>query len=740
MQLKATLLGKHLAQHPYHQITLLEAGVELLGPQHHLVLPFNQIISFSCKRGLIWGELEFILPDEKAVRLHGIEWQATQQFYEVLLKAWQAWSRQIVEHALKLLQKQVLAINTLSDRDCWLPQSEFIAIGKKLDETYAALPIPAERIGEFKALSEIDYLLEQWRHEGLDRWHEHNYNWINNKATEHAPFFAQLPFTPDPSQSYVIFQQEPNMLLLGAPGSGKTLTLLARAVWLLYQRELALNASDLHPVTLPLFPDQILLLTCNQDSLTAMESQRKRFDEAELKSIPLLTPYRLAFMLLKQTTKKVLNMADLVENNVERQTWLLAQWQQLCSTKKPFAKLWRTWLSEKYEWDLPDHEFWLDAEISVRMLSRLDRWLKHLRWEKANKTATDALAVLKEQSKPQSTSHTTTAVDKQADLSNALASPEELQITQERKLFAPLLKAWKDYLKAEQAIDEPEALLQAIKSVGRAKFVTPWRHIMADQYQEFSLLARLLLKGLAEKSIGANFLYAADDAQILTVGQNLEAIDELIEQAKLHPEHTVVYELEHDYRLVKDVRLITDDFILKNPAQQQKPILETAELKSGKSFAARLFAPKHKNSVYLQADQNLSSILDKLSSYATIPTTILFTAQYDYQLPHQLKAIQARWPNFTFIYLPFERLHGVEVDFTFIFGLQQFGDSFPSFIRDTALEKFLLPEMESFLDAEMRRWLYVAMTRAKQSVWLMHDAERPSIFIAELATLGAKEK
>jgi len=75
MELRATSLGKHLAQHPYNRVKLLPAGVEVKGDNHEYLIPFNQLVEINCKRGLVWGELEFVLPENKVVRLHGTEWQ-----------------------------------------------------------------------------------------------------------------------------------------------------------------------------------------------------------------------------------------------------------------------------------------------------------------------------------------------------------------------------------------------------------------------------------------------------------------------------------------------------------------------------------------------------------------------------------------------------------------------------------------------------------------------------------------
>lgn len=85
MELKATSFGKHLSQHPYNRVRLLNAGIEVCGDKHQYLIPFNQLVSIQCKRGIVWGELEFELPQQKVVRLHGTEWQETQHFYHYLL-------------------------------------------------------------------------------------------------------------------------------------------------------------------------------------------------------------------------------------------------------------------------------------------------------------------------------------------------------------------------------------------------------------------------------------------------------------------------------------------------------------------------------------------------------------------------------------------------------------------------------------------------------------------------------
>ncbi len=102
MELKATTLGKRMAQHPYDRVQLLNAGVKVSGDRHEYLIPFNQLLSVHCKRGLVWGELEFVLPDSKVVRLHGTEWSETQRFYHHLQTLWEQWSAEMSDIAALL--------------------------------------------------------------------------------------------------------------------------------------------------------------------------------------------------------------------------------------------------------------------------------------------------------------------------------------------------------------------------------------------------------------------------------------------------------------------------------------------------------------------------------------------------------------------------------------------------------------------------------------------------------------
>ncbi|WP_215900711.1 3'-5' exonuclease, partial [Acinetobacter junii] len=56
---------------------------------------------------------------------------------------------------------------------------------------------------------------------------------------------------------------------------------------------------------------------------------------------------------------------------------------------------------------------------------------------------------------------------------------------------------------------------------------------------------------------------------------------------------------------------------------------------------------------------------------------------------------------------------GQQADFVIVLGLQDGEDAFPAPARESIMEQALLPQPEDFPDAEERRLLYVALTRAR---------------------------
>lgn len=67
-------------------------------------------------------------------------------------------------------------------------------------------------------------------------------------------------------------------------------------------------------------------------------------------------------------------------------------------------------------------------------------------------------------------------------------APEDIRdlFSKRIKLMAPLLKAWKSALKEENAVDFSGLIHQAIVILQKGRFISPWKHILVDEFQDIS--------------------------------------------------------------------------------------------------------------------------------------------------------------------------------------------------------------------------------------------------------------
>lgn len=144
----------------------------------------------------------------------------------------------------------------------------------------------------------------------------------------------------------------------------------------------------------------------------------------------------------------------------------------------------------------------------------------------------------------------------------------------------------------------------------------------------------------------------------------------------------------------------------------------------------------NKKNVVILPDEQMEKLLDKLSGYVTADERILVLARYHHLRPQILEKAATRWPKLNLEFMTIHASKGQQAEYVIIVGLHEGNDGFPAAARESLLEEVLLPEPEDFMDAEERRLLYVAMTRAKHQVWLMQDKERPSVFVEQLEDIG----
>ncbi|PVZ85820.1 DNA helicase IV [Serratia sp. S1B] len=677
MELKATSLGKHLAQHPYNRVRLLHAGVEVSGDKHEYLIPFNQLIQVRCKRGIVWGELEFELPDEKVVRLHGTEWQETQRFYHYLQHAWQQWSAEMSEVCARVLQEQVDHIQHIEQQDKWLKLAELGKLQQQIRQAFGALPMPVVRLEEFEHCRENYRQCQQWLQQGRHKVEQRNLRWSERMLVTHQDFFQSIETSPlNESQRRAVVNGEDSVLVLAGAGSGKTSVLVARVGWLLLRQEAE--------------PEQILMLAFGRKAAEEMNERiAQRLGEV---AVQAKTFHALALQIIQQGSRKVPKISQLESDSHARRELLIKNWQQQCSDKKAQAKGWRQWISEELEWEIPDGDFWHDSHLAARLGSRLERWVGLMR----------------------------THGGSQAEMIEQADEESRELFTKRIRLMAPLLKAWKTALKDEGAVDFAGLIHQAVNILEKGRFITPWKHILVDEFQDISPQRAQLLAALRKQNKCTSLFAVGDDWQAIYrfSGAELSLTTAFAENFG----EGMQCVLDTTYRFNDRIGEVANTFVQQNPYQLKKTL---NSLTKG-----------DKKSVIILPQEQLEALLDKLSGYAQPDARILLLARYHHLKPEILQKAATRWPKLHIEFMTIHASKGQQADYVIITGLSEGHDGFPAAACESVLEAVLLPQPENFPEAEERRLLYVALTRAKHQVWLMQDTDHPSVFVEQLQDIG----
>ncbi len=669
-------MGKRMAQHPYDRVQLLNAGVKVSGDSHEYLIPFNQLLSIHCKRGLVWGELEFILPGEKVVRLHGTEWTETQRFYHHLNALWQQWSAEMSEISADLLRQQLADVARSSAEGKWLTRQQVSDIQQKIRHALSGLPVPTSRLEGFENCRELWRQCQSWLGDTEKARLEHNQKFTESMLEQYRGFFAAVESSPlNPAQARAVVNGERSLLVLAGAGSGKTSVLVARAGWLLTRGEAA--------------AEQILLLAFGRQAAQEMDERiRERLGTDEISA---RTFHALALHIIQQGSKKAPMISKLENDSAARQKLLLESWQQQCQEKKAQAKGWRLWLEEEMGWPIPEGDFWQDKKLQRRIASRLDRWVSLMRMHGGS----------------------------QAEM--IAGAPEEVRdlFSKRVKLMAPLLKAWKTALKDENAVDFSGLIHQAINILDKGRFVSPWKHILVDEFQDISPQRASLLAALRRQNTQTTLFAVGDDWQAIYRFSGAQL--SLTTAFNHYFGEGDCCALDTTYRFNSRIGEVANGFIQQNPHQLTK--------------ALNSLIAGDKKAVTLLAEDKLDDLLDKMSGYVKREQRILLLARYHHLKPAALEKAATRWPHLQLDFMTIHASKGQQADYVIILGLQDGDDAFPASARESIMEQALLPQPEDFADAEERRLLYVALTRARLRVWLLFNKEQPSPFVDMLKAL-----
>lgn len=297
-------------------------------------------------------------------------------------------------------------------------------------------------------------------------------------------------------------------------------------------------------------------------------------------------------------------------------------------------------------------------------------------------------------------------------------------------VFDPVYREYQKRL--GERIDFEDMILRAAHYVEDVQYKSPFRHILVDEFQDISQGRARLIKALKGQHPDARLFAVGDDWQSIYrfAGSDIHIMRNFgTEFGGRFLDGTAVQrtvDLGRTFRSVDRIALAARQFVLRNPAQITKRVVPAGEADGP---AIRV--------VWTRRDDGEDKLAQVLGAITSLPapsgrkTSVLLLGRYRHVDPG-IRDLQRRFSMLTLSYKTIHASKGLEADHVILLRADSGRTGFPSEITDDPLLSLASPEAEPFENAEERRVMYVAMTRARLTFTILASESRPSAFVREL--------
>lgn len=293
-------------------------------------------------------------------------------------------------------------------------------------------------------------------------------------------------------------------------------------------------------------------------------------------------------------------------------------------------------------------------------------------------------------------------------------------------LLSPISKSYLAYLKEKEAIDFDSMINDAIDVIRSGNYSFRYKTIMIDEYQDISPPRAKLIKVLMELDPEITLFVVGDDWQGIYrfTGADLQLTYDFFAFFGTGTEVT----LSQTYRFNDSISGVATDFITANPKQKKKLI---------KARPIDRPAVHLVKTITREQQEQIENIIQWLAENVKTGTILLLN-RYKYKKPKYLTLLKQQAKSVGFE-LTFKSVHGSkgkEADYVILMDLNRGKNGFPAEKIDHPLIDMMLPKSDTFPFAEERRLFYVALTRAKEHVFVVSLEDEVSSFARELLQFG----
>lgn len=315
------------------------------------------------------------------------------------------------------------------------------------------------------------------------------------------------------------------------------------------------------------------------------------------------------------------------------------------------------------------------------------------------------------------------------------AKARELKLGRRAQAFLAIFgPAYAEYQRQlGSRIDFEDMILRAAEYAESGQYRSPYRHILVDEFQDISRSRGRLVRALKSQHQDARVFAVGDDWQSIYrfAGSDISLMRNFGSEfggnfdGRSGVHRTV--DLGRTFRSVDKIAYAASKFVLKNPAQIPKTIIPAGK--------ATYPAIQVVSTFQHDSEDKLRQVLRTLSDQANLEnkrSSVLLLGRYKHVAPVGLSRFRREFPNLDLSFRTIHSSKGLEADHVVVLNLLRGRTGFPSEMVDDPLLSLVSPDAEPFENAEERRVMYVAMTRARRTLTLMGSASRQSAFVSEL--------
>lgn len=327
-------------------------------------------------------------------------------------------------------------------------------------------------------------------------------------------------------------------------------------------------------------------------------------------------------------------------------------------------------------------------------------------------------------------------------------------LKQRTKIFIsivkPIYENYESVLVESKQIDFNDMINMATEIVKSGSANLKYKYIIIDEYQDISMSRFNLIKSIQNET-RAKIIAVGDDWQSIYrfTGSDIS----LFTQFKSYFQYTDVLKIEKTYRNSQELIDIAGKFVMKNPKQLKKELVSdkrhsnSIRILGYRENFTEAFEKSIEEIVYLSGDESeimilgrnnfdiemfrpINTIKDKTNRkiFQPMETDIMKVEKKD----GQIKVTFKKYPKLNIYFLTVHKSKGLESENVIVINLRNELLGFPNKISDDPILSLVTTDLDDLDFAEERRLFYVALTRTKNSTYLISPDINKSVFVEEL--------